>query len=256
MEPIFCINPYSMRFSAHSIEEYDSCLDKIFMSIVKIGKLARQNSKSVCIYSDADSEDTYSLKEYRVNLEVRNRDLSYYVKQIQQRSPYYDYVNDSEFEDIVKQKILIYGQEYADATIFYFAAKSEGVLMSVPLERVWSKEIIDFSANGVSFSVWNLFDNDKSRIEKLVLELFKYKTLLDNPTRFESIGKVYAPSKQKIYREKATGYYWYFDYQHKDNKKHFEVFDSTGKRHLGEADMNGIINKRSAKRGRTIEQYL
>ena len=34
--------------------------------------------------------------------------------------------------------------------------------------------------------------------------------------------------KQKIYLENSTGNYWYYDYFHRNNKIHFEVFDSTG----------------------------
>lgn len=256
MEPIFCINPYSMQISSHTVTEFETYLDKIFITIVKIGKLARENSKEVCIYSDTDIKDSYSFKDYRNDLEKRNRDLSYYIKQIQHRSPYYDYINNDEFENIANQKILIYGQEYTNANIFYFAVKNDGCLISVPLERIWAKEKIDFSANTITFSIWNLFDDDKDRFNNIISELFKYDFLLDNPIRFEPTGKIYYPSKQPIYREKSTGYYWYYDYMHKDNKKHFEVFDSTGKTHIGEADMNGIINKRARKQGRTIEQYL
>ena len=40
--------------------------------------------------------------------------------------------------------------------------------------------------------------------------------------------------KQKIYREKETSHYWYYDYFHDTNKKHFEVFNAQGI-HLGEA---------------------
>lgn len=41
---------------------------------------------------------------------------------------------------------------------------------------------------------------------------------------------------QSVYKEIGTGYYWYLDNFHKD---HYEVFDSTGKHHLYEADLNG-----------------
>lgn len=256
MEPTFCINPYSMSLLSHKKNEIDICLDKIFMAIVKIGKLAKQNEKELFIYSDMVFKDSYSFKDYRIDLEKRNRDLSYYIKLIQHRSPYYEYISNNEFENLANQKILIYGQEYANANILYFAAKIDGILISVPLERIWTKEIIDFNSNDIMFSIWNLFDDDNTRFNNIVSELFKYKSLLDNPTRFVPTGKIYTPSKQQIYKEINTGYYWYLDYQHKENKKHFEVFDSTGKLHLGEADMNGIINERAKKPGRTIVQYL
>lgn len=38
----------------------------------------------------------------------------------------------------------------------------------------------------------------------------------------------------KVFKELSTGNYWYLDTLHKD---HIEVFDSFGKKHLGEADL-------------------
>lgn len=42
-----------------------------------------------------------------------------------------------------------------------------------------------------------------------------------------------------VYKEKATGRYWYRDMLHKN---HYEVFDNTGLVHLGEADMDGYLD--------------
>lgn len=54
----------------------------------------------------------------------------------------------------------------------------------------------------------------------------------------------------KVYKEKATGYLWYIDTLHKD---HIEVFNSTGKIHIGEADIStGIIDKSKSVPGRRI----
>lgn len=49
----------------------------------------------------------------------------------------------------------------------------------------------------------------------------------------------YRWNNQCIYRKNDNNTYWYFDYFHKDNKPHYEVFDSNGT-WLGEADaING-----------------
>lgn len=42
-----------------------------------------------------------------------------------------------------------------------------------------------------------------------------------------------------VYKEIATGRLWYKDTFHRD---HYEVFDKLGKDHLGEADMNGVLD--------------
>lgn len=48
----------------------------------------------------------------------------------------------------------------------------------------------------------------------------------------------------KVFREKSTGYYWYLDTFHRN---HIEVFDSFGKKHLGEADLKtGVFDPNKA----------
>jgi len=44
---------------------------------------------------------------------------------------------------------------------------------------------------------------------------------------------------QRIFQEKETGNYWYLDNFH---KTHYEIFDSTGKQHIGEADLAGKLD--------------
>lgn len=47
----------------------------------------------------------------------------------------------------------------------------------------------------------------------------------------------------EVFRELATERLWYKDTFHKD---HYEIFDPTGKRHIAEADMNGIVDPSKA----------
>jgi hypothetical protein len=61
--------------------------------------------------------------------------------------------------------------------------------------------------------------------------------------------------KQRIYKEIDTGYYWYFDYFHKENDKHFEVFDNQGN-HLFEVSEKGSIIEGSRDNNKIIDSIL
>ena len=74
-------------------------------------------------------------------------------------------------------------------------------------------------------------------------------------TRFTRTSYIYRPSHQRIYEELSTGRYWYYDFFHKDNKRHYEVFDSTGE-HLGEADTNGNLDTLKKDTGKSIKKYI
>lgn len=50
-----------------------------------------------------------------------------------------------------------------------------------------------------------------------------------------------------VYKEIDTGHYWYMDNLH---KTHYEVFDKLGKKHLGEANLDGVINYNKADPGK------
>ena len=66
---------------------------------------------------------------------------------------------------------------------------------------------------------------------------------------FERTSYIYPKTKRRIYKKTSTGEYWYYDFFHKDNKEHFEVFNTTGQ-HVGEANINGEIDvtKKDAKK--------
>lgn len=54
----------------------------------------------------------------------------------------------------------------------------------------------------------------------------------------------------RIYQEFKTKWFWYLDMLHKD---HYEVFDKTGKNHLGTADLDGEISDAKKDNKRTID---
>lgn len=65
-----------------------------------------------------------------------------------------------------------------------------------------------------------------------------FKFSLDDCQRFIKTNKVL--QGVTVYEEIGTKYYWYLDNFH---KTHYEVFDSDGKNHLGEADLNGNLDR-------------
>ncbi len=63
---------------------------------------------------------------------------------------------------------------------------------------------------------------------------------------FNKLGK--KEQGQPIYKELRTGFYWYLDNLHKN---HYEVFDRNCK-HVGEASLEGVLDRSKAVPGRTI----
>ena len=55
-----------------------------------------------------------------------------------------------------------------------------------------------------------------------------------------------------IYEEKETGYLWYVDNLHSGKSAHLEVFDNTGKNHIGESDLEGKIDRTKSHKKKSI----
>lgn len=78
---------------------------------------------------------------------------------------------------------------------------------------------------------------------------------LQDVTRFERTSFVYGSSKQRIYKEISTSRYWYYDYFHKDNREHYEVFNMDGT-HYAEADENGSIDRTRQDDSKSIKDII
>lgn len=76
-----------------------------------------------------------------------------------------------------------------------------------------------------------------------------------NTSLFERTSYIYQPSKQRIYKEKNSGRFWYYDFYHKGNKEHYEVFDVVGN-HFAEADSNGILDESKRDSAKSIKDYI
>ena len=80
------------------------------------------------------------------------------------------------------------------------------------------------------------------------------KFSLKNNPNFEPLEKFW--KKERIYKQVGTNQHWYFDFNHKDNKIHYEVFDNTGNTHLGEADENGTMKAGTQSNTKKINHIL
>jgi hypothetical protein len=76
---------------------------------------------------------------------------------------------------------------------------------------------------------------------------------LKNKRKFVNTKRLW--EKQYIYECLETGRFWYPDYFHKDNRKHYEIFDHKGK-HLGEADENGLLQDGTSDPCKSIREIL
>ncbi len=92
---------------------------------------------------------------------------------------------------------------------------------------------VDFVSNYSEFELWI---STKQKSEFSLLNRFKFKR-----TTFVQHGK-------PVFAEISTGNYWYIDNFHKNE---YEVFDSL-KKHIGIANLAGIIIPGSAIKGRTF----
>ena len=84
-------------------------------------------------------------------------------------------------------------------------------------------------------------------------------SLLDN--HFSLIGNnafiptTYHWNNQRIFEKTADRTYWYFDFFHRENKIHYEVFNHEGV-HLGEATAGGQLVDGTADNSKTIRHIL
>ncbi|NET59904.1 MAG: hypothetical protein F6K47_28270 [Symploca sp. SIO2E6] len=76
------------------------------------------------------------------------------------------------------------------------------------------------------------------------------QTILRDSQRFNKTTKRY--DGRVVYCEIATGRYWYVDNLHSGKAAHLEVFDKTGKQHLGEADLQGTIDESKCDHDKTL----
>ena len=71
---------------------------------------------------------------------------------------------------------------------------------------------------------------------------------LEDPRRFTRTNTIVQGAP--VYREISTGNHWYLDNFH---KTHYEVFDASGNHHLGEADLDGNLDRKKKDRNKRVD---
>lgn len=87
--------------------------------------------------------------------------------------------------------------------------------------------------------------NNKNELLNYLTDKGVFAFSLDDTNRFIKCAGINPVQGASVYKEKGTGYFWYLDMLHKN---HYEVFDKTGHKHLGEADLEGNIDESKADR--------
>ena len=97
-----------------------------------------------------------------------------------------------------------------------------------------------------------LFFSAAECIEWLSSLLIGHFSLIGNQA---FVPTTYHWNNQRIFMSEADGCYWYFDFFHRENKIHYEVFNHQGD-HLGEASEDGRLMPGTADNNKTIRRIL
>jgi|GEM_PF-1281426 len=125
------------------------------------------------------------------------------------------------------------------------------VLMSISDESCWTRDYLEctlYNSESIKSRLYNLYSQD---ISYLPVELPPFS--LSDESQFKKTNFHYG--KEAIYEEIKTGYYWYNDYFHRNNKAHFEVFDAQGC-HIGEASMKGVLDREKRNSKKSIKKLI
>ena len=229
----------------------EAVIDKTDMVFQTLANYIGENSKPVISLDKNTNEllllSDYSLENYINDIIVRDRDLAEFVLE------YSDTFKTIDCNDYNTLFIKV-GDDtrYKDNLSLKYACKKNNILVSITDESLWERQKIEFTIYGIDFheeyELCNLFNNDTSH-----LPLRKQPFQLKDNNEFVKTNYVY--NNQIIYQELETGYFWYYDYFHKDNRAHYEVFDRFGN-HIGEASMTGELNRSLADSRKTIKDLI
>ncbi len=194
----------------------------------------------------------YSYSDYCTTIAQSDTDFAEFILNVEEKSPLIDFIDDIDLNEIVNNKVYIHEVPYEDSCIKY-SCIHDTILLSFPTSVFWESNYIPYKVLSQNKKqqqgqLKNIFNEN---IDALKLKIIK-KFSLDDKSLFQKTNSIYTPTKQRVYREIRTGYYWYFDAYHKN---HYEVFDSNNK-HLGEASLDGIIDYSKADATKSIKSLI
>lgn len=162
-------------------------------------------------------------------------------------------VNDTSVAEITERKLQVDFKPYL--LINFFKSRFTNHL-SINIKKDGEKDFVAIHCCDDKSSLDNWFANNYRKY------VFDYQsniapsedqTILRDHKRFKRLKSKKRPGGRCIYREKKTGNVWYVDSNHKGTSSHLEVFNRTGKRHIGKADLEGNIISNSTDPTRKID---
>lgn len=157
---------------------------------------------------------------------------------------------------------LVENTIFSSATESFLENKDEKtVILSLLNNDIWDRDIMPIIKDAKHYDnlpiLCNIpyFNPVHTFVEWYNTNISNHSFSLLNVSKFEKTNKIYPSSKQRIYLERETNRYWYYDYFHKDNKEHYEVFDREGN-HIGEANRDGSIDCSKCDNTKSIKNLL
>jgi hypothetical protein len=168
----FCLNPLSLP--AENSDKADAFLNDIFIGIAGL----YNHKNTVTLYSNeklnnTEIADSYTYKDYKIKLiQEGDKDLAEFVFEIEDRSPFLEIVSDMIIEELTQYEMDVFEipANAAEYDILKFACLHEAVLISLPTNPIWQKEIIPVKLRNTKtyhtneIDVLNIFDQHVSHL--------------------------------------------------------------------------------------------
>jgi hypothetical protein len=164
------------------------------------------------------------------------RDAVAFLLDVTDRSPIIDYLDESQLNEITRDRVLLFGVEPVSSEFFYYLAIRHGCLLSFPTSPLWLIPRIPleiYRTEGMqAFILDNIWGDDIS-VLIATEQIPTCQFLLQDESRFVRTSRF--NKRSIIYKEICSGRLWYLDDFH---RSHFEVFDASTGEHLGEASLD------------------
>lgn len=182
----------------------------------------------------SDKRIAYWKDTERIDLRNTDNSLTYIQWDLKVNTCQHHIIND-------ERRYLIDRQEQADFLMLDKRVYEKGIIILFK-DAVHRKELPDKFVKICSFT----------KVDMLLQYCVKKNLFgfsIEDTSLFVKDAKLSASEGTYVAKEIKTGYYWYLDLLHKN---HYEVFDSTGKKHIGEANMNGELIPESADKNKKL----
>lgn len=242
------LNELSLSGQYASREEF---VEKILLSLIRVLEEIREQDYPTLVYKN---EKFYLSKVTSTDTihDILVGDLSRQYPSIKKYKrillsnlfgePYWEKTRRHKSDDVYKYK-----EENICNHSVAEACERDRIIISFQGNRLFSEQQLTILKNETELvTLDNLFDagHYTAVLEKRnIIRPFS----LEDKTRFEKQSRVV--QGKSVYKEIATGYYWYLDNLHKD---HYEVYDGNGG-HIGTANMDGDIDRTKKVKGRTLK---